>query len=148
MLRFILQDQQLIGTVIKTLNSTCRRIFSTNMPVPEMLTELFLLDEMRQSIPLLTQDLHKGEAGRIGVFGGSMEYTGAPYFASISALRAGCDLVHVFCRKEAAPVIKSYSPELIFHPLLDAPNAVDAIEEWLSRIHCAVLGPGQFSIFD
>lgn len=29
----------------------------------------------------------KGEAGRIGVVGGSLEYTGAPYFAAISALR-------------------------------------------------------------
>lgn len=29
----------------------------------------------------------KGEAGKIGIIGGSVEYTGAPYFAAISALR-------------------------------------------------------------
>ena len=44
--------------------------------------------------------------------------------------------------KEAAPVIKSYSPELIVHPILDAPNAVEAIAEWLPRIHAMVIGPG------
>ena len=25
--------------------------------------------------------MHKGEAGRIGIVGGSFEYTGAPYYA-------------------------------------------------------------------
>lgn len=101
-----------------------------------------LIAEMKKSIPVLTSSLHKGESGRIGVVGGSLEYTGAPYFAAISALRAGCDLAHVFCQDKAAPVIKSYSPELIVHPLLDAPNAVEEISEWLPRIHALVLGPG------
>lgn len=45
-------------------------------------------------------------------------YTGAPYFAGISALRVGCDLCYVISSKDAAPVIKSYSPELIVYPLL------------------------------
>lgn len=31
----------------------------------------------------------------------------------------GADLSHVFCTKDAAPVIKSYSPELIVHPVLE-----------------------------
>ncbi|XP_046994830.1 uncharacterized protein LOC124606805 isoform X3 [Schistocerca americana] len=59
-------------------------------------------------VPSLRDDGHKGSSGRIGVVGGSLEYTGAPYFAAISAFRVGCDLSHVFCCKEAAPVIKSY----------------------------------------
>lgn len=29
----------------------------------------------------------KGDAGKIGVIGGSTEYTGAPYFAAITALK-------------------------------------------------------------
>lgn len=53
----------------------------------------------RQLVPPLTSDKHKGQAGRIGVFGGSLEYTGAPYFAAISALKVGADLVHVFCSR-------------------------------------------------
>lgn len=35
---------------------------------------------------------HKGQAGRIGIIGGSLEYTGAPYFAGISALRVSTTL--------------------------------------------------------
>ena len=96
----------------------------------------------RQLAPVLSDAKHKGQAGRIGVFGGSLEYTGAPYFSAISALKVGADLVHVFCCKEAAPVIKSYSPELIVHPLLDAEDAVDQIRPWLERLHVLLVGPG------
>lgn len=71
-------------------------------------------------VPKLTNGMHKGEAGRIGIIGGSLEYTGAPYYAGIAALKVGCDLVHIFCPSSAAVAIKSYSPELIVHPLLDA----------------------------
>jgi ATP-dependent NAD(P)H-hydrate dehydratase len=66
----------------------------------------------------LDPNARKGRAGRIAVVGGCAEYTGAPYFAAISALKTGCDVVHVFCTKAASTVIKSYSPELITHPYL------------------------------
>ncbi|ODM98386.1 ATP-dependent (S)-NAD(P)H-hydrate dehydratase [Orchesella cincta] len=101
-----------------------------------------LLASCRAFIPSLTNALHKGQAGRIGVLGGSEEYTGAPYFAAISALKVGADIAHVFCAKPAAAVIKTYSPELIVHPLLDTDNAVDAIMEWVPRMHSFVIGPG------
>uniref|UniRef100_A0A8C9QTX2 ATP-dependent (S)-NAD(P)H-hydrate dehydratase n=1 Tax=Spermophilus dauricus TaxID=99837 RepID=A0A8C9QTX2_SPEDA len=97
---------------------------------------------VRNIIPALTAKKHKGQDGRIGVVGGCQEYTGAPYFAAISALKVGADLAHVFCAKEAAPVIKSYSPELIVHPVLDSPNAVLEVEKWLPRLHALVVGPG------
>lgn len=100
------------------------------------------LSNIKEFIPPLTPDLHKGQCGRIGVVGGSSEYTGAPYFAAISALKLGADLVYVFCCKEAAPIIKSYSPELIVLPILDDADAVKKIEPWLSRLHTLVIGPG------
>jgi ATP-dependent NAD(P)H-hydrate dehydratase len=52
------------------------------------------------------------------------------------------DLVHIFCPQSAALPIKSYSPELIVHPLLDSDNALDLIEPWLSRLHVIVIGSG------
>lgn len=100
------------------------------------------LNKIKQLIPPLTDDLHKGQCGRIGVVGGSIEYTGAPYFSAISALKTGADLIHVFCCKDAAPVIKSYSPELIVHPVLDSSKALEEINEWLDRLHVLVIGPG------
>uniref|UniRef100_A0A6M2DQC9 ATP-dependent (S)-NAD(P)H-hydrate dehydratase n=1 Tax=Xenopsylla cheopis TaxID=163159 RepID=A0A6M2DQC9_XENCH len=101
-----------------------------------------LIEVVKQCIPELNNQRHKGQAGRIGVVGGSLEYTGAPYFAAISALKVGADLVHVFCPSDAAPVIKSYSPELIVHPLLNSPEAVSDITNWLTRLHVLIVGPG------
>ncbi|KAB7507977.1 ATP-dependent (S)-NAD(P)H-hydrate dehydratase [Armadillidium nasatum] len=93
-------------------------------------------------IPPLSPSAHKGQAGRIGIVGGSLEYTGAPYFAASTTLRMGGDLAHVFCMREAALAIKTYSPDLIVHPVLDYGDPLSEIEEWLPRFHALVLGPG------
>ncbi|CAN7994798.1 unnamed protein product [Ixodes hexagonus] len=87
-------------------------------------------------IPPLNSERHKGQAGRVGVVGGSAEYTGAPYFAGMAALRTGADMAHVFCAPGAATAIKSYSPELMVHPTLDAALT------FLPRLHALVVGPG------
>ncbi|KAK8733380.1 hypothetical protein OTU49_006611 [Cherax quadricarinatus] len=93
-------------------------------------------------VPPLTYAAHKGQAGRIGIMGGSLEYTGAPYFCAMTALRIGADLTHIFCHRDAAVPLKSYSPELIVHPLLDANDPMSELDEWLPRLHALVLGPG------
>jgi len=74
--------------------------------------------------------------------GGCKEYTGAPYYAAMSSLKAGADLSHVYCMEAAASVIKSYSPELIVHPVLDHPSIEDEVTPWLQKMHALVVGPG------
>jgi ATP-dependent NAD(P)H-hydrate dehydratase len=101
-----------------------------------------ILRECKQIIPNLLDSAHKGNCGRIGVFGGSEEFTGAPYFASISALKTGADLVYVFTHSSAAPIIKSYSPELMVMPFLDNKDAVNLISPWMNRLHAVAIGPG------
>lgn len=96
----------------------------------------------RQLAPPLAHSKYKGQAGRVAVFGGCIEYTGAPYFAGISSLKVGADLVRLFCMKEAGPVVKSYSPELMVHPYLDRENALELIEPWLDRSHVILVGCG------
>ncbi|WOG83327.1 hypothetical protein DCAR_0102502 [Daucus carota subsp. sativus] len=105
--------------------------------------------------PALDHSRHKGQAGKIAVVGGCREYTGAPYFSAISALKIGADLSHVFCTKDAAPVIKCYSPELIVHPVLEesysvsddekssrADKVLAEVDKWMERFDCLVIGPG------
>ncbi|XP_075981089.1 ATP-dependent (S)-NAD(P)H-hydrate dehydratase-like [Anticarsia gemmatalis] len=83
----------------------------------------------------------KGEAGKIVVIGGSIQYSGAPYFAAITALKVGADLVHVITTEDASPVIKSYSPDLIVHPYLSAKHA-SKIRALLPKMHVVIIGPG------
>ncbi|XP_041984328.1 ATP-dependent (S)-NAD(P)H-hydrate dehydratase-like [Aricia agestis] len=97
-------------------------------------------DEMTLLAKLVVPDLEgtrKGDSGKIAVVGGSAKYTGAPYFAAISALKVGADLVYVITTEEAASVIKSYSPDLIV-----IPNKLTDIRSILSKVHVVVLGPG------
>lgn len=112
---------------------------------------------LRAITPVFDPNRHKGQAGKVAVIGGCREYTGAPYFAAISALKIGADLSHVFCTKDAAPVIKSYSPELIVHPVLEesysvgdrdrdkdhiSRRVVAEVDKWMERFDCLVVGPG------
>ncbi|KAA8588031.1 hypothetical protein FQN60_001225 [Etheostoma spectabile] len=94
-----------------------------------------ILSLVKSIVPPLTSKKHKGQDGRIGIIGGCQDYTGAPYFAAISALKVGADLSHVFCTKDAATVIKSYSPELIEviekSKARDIPIVIDADGLWL-----------------
>ncbi|KAH8245936.1 hypothetical protein KR032_001319 [Drosophila birchii] len=101
-----------------------------------------LLSLFKTVIPKPTTNKYKGQSGRIGVIGGSLEYTGAPYFAAITSLKIGADLAHVFCHSNASTAIKAYSPDLIVHPVLDCADAVDKILPWLERLHIIVFGPG------
>ncbi|CAG9335535.1 unnamed protein product [Blepharisma stoltei] len=101
----------------------------------------------------------KGANGKISIIGGCLEYTGAPYYAGASCLRAGADLAHVFCTYNAGIPIKCYSPELIVHPVLKAANEnpelsdksvwPKALEEiygevsrWYPSMHAFIVGCG------
>jgi ATP-dependent NAD(P)H-hydrate dehydratase len=46
-----------------------------------------IIEQFKRIIPNLSSSLHKGQSGKIGIVGGSFEYTGAPYYAGISSLK-------------------------------------------------------------
>ena len=60
----------------------------------------------------------------------------------MSSLRIGADLAYVLTTSQAAPVIKTYSPELIVLPILDDENNVLEMTSWIAKCHAIVIGPG------
>lgn len=50
--------------------------FATMAETTQPLSKELLINEMKKSLPILSTTLHKGDCGRIGVIGGSFEYTG------------------------------------------------------------------------
>lgn len=73
-------------------------------------------------------------------------YTGAPFYSCFAAQRTGADLGHIICDSQAGNVIKTYSPDLIVHPLFGPSRSS---EDWgeeldgiLDRMHALVIGPG------
>ncbi|EGG17562.1 hypothetical protein DFA_08558 [Cavenderia fasciculata] len=105
-------------------------------------TAIHLIESFTKYIPTLCTSMHKGQAGRIAIMGGSKEYTGAPYFSGISSLRIGSDICHIFAPTEGgtATAIKTLCPELIVHPL-ESYDPSDIIP-WLLSIHVLIIGPG------
>ncbi|MDG6998794.1 MAG: NAD(P)H-hydrate dehydratase [Nitrososphaerota archaeon] len=90
-------------------------------------------------------EAHKGDNGIVAVVGGSRIFHGAPYFASVSALRSGADLVYLSVPKLISGAVRSLSPELIVFPLADAKltrGAAQAFLKWVPKIDSIVLGPG------
>ncbi|EFQ31304.1 carbohydrate kinase [Colletotrichum graminicola M1.001] len=118
-----------------------------------------VLSRVQRMIPPMLEKFHKGQLGRVGVLGGSVDYTGAPYFSAMASARLGCDMSHVICTPGAASVIKTYSPNLMVHPLMrqtpsdaapdgsrnahtDAGAVAGPIIDMLARLHVLVIGPG------
>ncbi|KAK2799010.1 hypothetical protein FQN50_008637 [Emmonsiellopsis sp. PD_5] len=79
----------------------------------------------------------------------------------MASARLGCDMSHIICEPSAATVIKSYSPNLMVHPILQSTNSLpssqtsknpfqrpdprslaDPIISFLPRLHVLVIGPG------
>ncbi|KAI1101072.1 Ribokinase-like protein [Jackrogersella minutella] len=118
-----------------------------------------ILGKVRQMVPPMLEKFHKGQLGRVAVIGGSEDYTGAPYFSAMASARLGCDMSHVICTPAAAAVIKTYSPNLMVHPLMrqsppshspssssvadtDPVQISSKIIDLLPRLHVLVVGPG------
>ena len=86
--------------------------------------------------PRLSRSAHKGSCGRIAVVGGCDEYTGAPFFSAMAALRMGADQSTIFTCASAATPIKAYSPDICVTP------SYERIFEQLTKYHAVVVGPG------
>lgn len=68
-------------TAVRSARDTMEKGISANA-----IDRSFVVESIGACIPS-GKNRHKGQAGRIGIIGGSLEYTGAPYYAGISALR-------------------------------------------------------------
>lgn len=120
-------------------------------------TPLSVGDFLLDIAPRLDGRGHKGQAGRICVLGGSIDYAGAPFYAGMSALRAGAELLYLCTALEATGPIKSYSPELMVSEVyrwshissedgavVEAEKArmVKKMVDLLPRLHAMAIGPG------
>lgn len=77
-------------------------------------------DFVKKHVTPRDQNSKKGDNGIVLVIGGSSLYHGAPLLASLSALRAGADLVYAAVPKIIVSAIRSYSPNVIALPMMDS----------------------------
>lgn len=90
-------------------------------------------------LPPRRRDAHKGDFGRVGIWAGSVGYTGAPVFASRGAIRTGSGLVFLHVPPEIWSVTAIKCDEAMPFPLPDTDSQL------LDRLHsldAALIGPG------
>ena len=81
-------------------------------------------DELARSLlPRRFANSHKGNYGRVVLFGGSAKYRGAACLASFGALRAGVGLLTLVSEKEVILSMGKKLPEAIYHQM-------PAMSEW------------------
>lgn len=90
-------------------------------------------------------DSKKGDHGRVLIVGGSAEYSGAPMYVALAALRTGVDLAILAEPEPAAAAAKAYSPDLIAVPLPGnrlKPTHVERILSLAQKADVVAIGPG------
>ena len=91
------------------------------------------------------ENSHKGENGKVGVIGGSKDYSGAPALAAQAALKTGCDLTKIVTSEKVSDIVDSYSENLIVRSYPSAylnSSGVENCLETASWSDSLVVGPG------
>ncbi len=110
--------------------------------------DIFMEINQPSVLPQRAEDAHKGSVGKALFVAGSQNYLGAPFFASMSFLKAGGGLSFLATPKPVAPMIANRGPEIILFPMEATANGSlatsnrDALIERAAQVDFTVLGPG------
>jgi len=92
---------------------------------------------LRAWLPRRANDMHKGNAGRVGVLAGSRGFLGAAELACRGALRAGAGLVTLLVKKDIYPLMAARLPAEVMVKIVDDYRDVLDI-----RFDSLAIGPG------
>ncbi len=95
-------------------------------------------EDFKGLLPNRQLDTHKGTYGRVGVIAGSLGMTGAPYLASMAALRSGAGLVYNIVPSRIADIMSIKHIEVIVRSYDDNEECLNHIKD----LDGIVLGPG------
>ncbi len=96
---------------------------------------------VRQVIPPIAADAHKGVRRKLVIVGGQLGMAGAAIFAARAAMRAGIGMVRVVVARECVPIVQAAAPHAIARawPSERQEDLDDAIMRWADGV---LIGPG------
>ena len=107
--------------------------------LPELVREAWV----REMVPPLAADTHKGVRGRLAIIGGGGGMTGAAVLAARAAMRSGIGLVRLIVPRAALPIVQGVEPHALAHawPVDDEGRAATraTLSAWA---HVLLIGPG------
>lgn len=110
--------------------------------------ELIHLSDLRPLFRRRRRASHKGDYGRVLIFGGSRGLAGAMGLAARAALRGGAGLVTVVTPHGVAPVVAGFTPEVMVHGGAETaagtldPAAWAAWRDRAGEFDAVLIGPG------
>lgn len=93
-------------------------------------------------LPRRDRTAHKGDFGRVHIFGGSVGFTGAPVLAALGALRTGAGLVYVSVPEEIYPIAAAKCLEAMPSPLPAGEAGTATALRALAGKDAVLVGPG------
>ena len=104
------------------------------------MTKDIYIEDIKELFQKRKEDANKGDFGKVGILGGSINYSGAVKLASLSlaSLRGGCGLVKVIVPKE---IVSSLSPILLEQTLFPYKNLED-IKKSIKDLDSLAIGMG------
>jgi NAD(P)H-hydrate epimerase len=102
---------------------------------PELVREHWV----RDMVPPINAETHKGARGRLAIVGGGGGMTGAAVLAARAAMRSGIGLVRLVVPREALPIVQAAEPHALATPWPLDEALSPTIVSWP---HVLVLGPG------
>ena len=94
---------------------------------------------VRKLLPPRPPGGHKGTFGRVYIYGGCPDYTGAPVYAGEAAVRTGSGLVFVGVPEEIYPIAAVRCRDAMVQPL---PRDDRVLLERMEACDAVLIGPG------
>ncbi len=140
-----------IGNILYPGFEHCGKLYVSHISFPPYNYERKEINVMTNDpipLPPRKKDGHKGTFGDTLFIAGAKKYYGAPFFSSLSFLKAGGGYSRLATAKSVVPFIGAEGREIVFHPLPeneDGSISYTAREEILKIVKLVdfvVLGPG------
>ena len=93
-------------------------------------------------LPRRDRTAHKGDFGRVHIFGGSVGYTGAPVLAALGALRTGAGLVYLSVPEDIYAIEAGRCLEAMPSPLPRGEAGIETAKRALAGKDAVLIGPG------
>ena len=140
-----------IGNMLYPGYAHCGRLYVSHISFPPLLHNddaLKIQISGHISLPARPPDAHKGSMGKALFIAGSAGYYGAPYFSSLSFLKAGGGYTYLAAPRSVAPFIAQKGSEIVFAPLEEtaagsiSPANRQQLLELAEKTDFVVIGPG------
>ncbi|AJA48860.1 bifunctional NAD(P)H-hydrate repair enzyme Nnr [Clostridium pasteurianum DSM 525 = ATCC 6013] len=95
-------------------------------------------DIFKKKVAVRDKYSHKGNYGRVLIFAGSEQYTGAAYISTEGAVRSGAGLVTLCCDEDILQTLRSKFNEAM---TISSKN-IEGVNKLLANSNCVAVGPG------